>query len=86
MLFRFQQQCAFEALRDRMCSKPVLCQPNFKRKFFLETDASAYGMGAVLSQEGELFTTPTSKTLLLQPVAYYSATLTPTERNYDIYK
>ena len=45
-----------------------------------------YGVGAVLSQEGELFTTPTSKTPLLQPVAYYSATFTPTERNYDIYE
>ena len=43
-------------------------------------------MGAVLSQEGELFTTPTSKTPLLQPVAYYSAMFTPTERNYDIYE
>ena len=43
-------------------------------------------MGAVLSQEGERFTSPTSKTPLLQPVAYYSATFTPTERNYDIYE
>ena len=71
------QQAAFEALQDQMCSKPILRQPNFKRKFYLETDASAYSVGAVLSQEGELFTTLTSKTPLLQPVAYYSATFTP---------
>ena len=50
-------------------------------------DASAYGVGAVLSQEGE-FTTPAlakrSKPML-HPIAYYSATFTDTERNYDIY-
>ena len=50
-------------------------------------DASAYGMGAVLLQEGE--TTPslaTHKKPILHLIAYFSATFTPTERNYDIYK
>src|ERR1019366_379130 len=32
----------------------VLRQPDYKRPFFLSTDASAYSVGAVLSQEGEL--------------------------------
>ena len=85
-----RQQLAFEALHDRMCSKPILQQPNFERKFYLETDASAYGMGAVLKQEGKPFTSPatslTSKTSLLHPVAYYSATFTLTEHNYNIYE
>jgi len=40
---------AFETLKSRLCTAPVLKQPNFKKKFFLQTDASAYGMGAVLS-------------------------------------
>ena len=66
-----------------MCQKPVLHQPNFHKKFYLATDASAYGVGAVLLQEGE----PTPpKTPPLHPVAYYSATFTSTERNYDIYE
>ena len=66
-----------------MCARPILRQPDFKRKFYLATDASAYGMGAVLLQEGE----PTPpKSPPLHPVAYYSATFTPTERNYDIYE
>ena len=43
-------------------------------------------MGAVLKQEGEPSSTTTTKPPLLHPVAYYSATFTPTERNYDIYE
>ena len=40
-----------------MCEAPVLIQPNFEKKFFLQVDALAYGVGAILSQEGEI-TTP----------------------------
>jgi RNase H-like domain found in reverse transcriptase len=64
-----------------MINKLVLQQPNFTKPFFVLTDASAYGMGAILSQEGG----PTSQKPRLHPVAYYSATFTETERNYDIY-
>ena len=64
-----------------MCASPVLRQPNFDKKFYLQVDASMYGMGAILSQEGEP-STPTlakCKTNILHPIAYYSATFTPTE-------
>jgi len=47
---------AFEELKTRMCSSPVLTQPNFERCFYLQTDASAYSVGAVLSQEGKTST------------------------------
>ena len=67
-----------------MCTKPILRQPDYTKAFFLTTDASAYSMGAVLSQEGELH--PRTQKPLLCPVAYYSNTFTPTERNYDIYE
>ena len=82
---------AFETLKTRMCAAPVLLQPNFHRKFYLQTDASAYGVGAVLSQEGgpeqpNTFTLAKQQKPILHPVAYYSATFTPTECNYDIYE
>ena len=83
------QHKAFKELKSKMCTAPVLKQLNFKKKFYLQTDMSAYGVGAVLSQEGDI---PTTSTLskcqkpVLHPVAYYSATFIPAERNYDIYK
>jgi len=49
---------AFEELKTRMCVAPVLSQPNFEKKFFLQVNALGFGMGAILSQEGE-HTTPT---------------------------
>src|SRR6266850_3157667 len=82
------QQKAFETLHDAMCNKPVLRQPDFTKPFYILTDASAYDMGAILLQEGESavlqIETPHKKPKL-HPVAYYSATFTETERNYDIY-
>ena len=73
-----------------MCSSPILAQPNFDKRFILQVDASAYGMGAILSQEGDPSTlTPSLRQRAkptLHPVAYYSATFTATEQNYDIYE
>ena len=65
-------------------------QPNYGRRFYLQTNVSVYGMGAVLSQEGKARPSQTlngwTHKPKLHPIAYYSATFTPTERNYDIYK
>ena len=83
------QHKAFKELKSRMCAAPVLKQPNFEKKFYLQTNASAYSMGAVLSQEGDI---PTTSALskhqkpILHPVAYYSATFIPAEQNYNIYE
>jgi hypothetical protein len=75
---------AFETLKTKLCMALVLQQPDFSKKFFLQTDASSYGLGAVLSQEGEL--EKAKGKLILHPIAYYSAMFTPMERNYDIYE
>ena len=48
-----EQTKAFKELKTRICASPVLRQPNFDKKFYLQVDASMYGVGAVLSQEGE---------------------------------
>jgi len=45
------QQQAFKELRDKMVSKLILWQPDFSRVFYLQTDASKYRVGAVLSQD-----------------------------------
>ncbi len=63
----------------------TLTQPDFKKPFFLQTNALAYGVGAILSQEGEHHTV-TSQKPKLHPIVYYSATFTPTEQNYNIYE
>ena len=75
---------AFETLKSLMCQRPILRQPQYDKPFYLATDASAYGVGAVLLQEGEL--NPRTNKPTQHPIAYYSATFTPTERNYDIYE
>jgi RNase H-like domain found in reverse transcriptase len=70
----------FKHLRDKMVSKPVLHQPNFSKTFYLQMDTLKYGVGAILSQDkSDQPTTPRRCHL----VAYYSATFTPTEQNYD---
>ena len=51
--FKWTPECqkAFEELKQRFVQVPVLAFPNFKLPFCLYTDASDYGIGAVLSQE-----------------------------------
>jgi len=46
-----KEQLAFKTLRDKMVSKPILQQPDFNKTFYLQTDASKYGVEVVLSQE-----------------------------------
>src|SRR5580692_7732316 len=84
--FIWDQDCrrAFENLKTLMCNKPILRQPDYTKAFFLATDASRYSVGAVLSQEGEI--NPCTNKPMLCSVAYFSATFTPTERNYPIYE
>ena len=71
-----------------MCQKPILLQPDFTKCFYLQTGASAYGMGAILSQVADTCDTPPAKNSKpkLHPLAYYLATFLPAERNYDIYE
>jgi hypothetical protein len=78
--FRWEQvhDLAFDTLISKMSARPILLQPNFDKRFILQTDASALGIGVVLLQEGDMGK--------MQPVEFFSATFTPTERNYNVYE
>ena len=66
---------AFQQLKRRLCSNPVLLSPNFKREFILQTDASNRGIGAVLSQLDDAGHE--------RPVAYFSRKLLAKEEKYS---
>jgi hypothetical protein len=70
-----EQQQAFEKLKERLMTYPVLRYPNFEKEFILMTDASKEGIGAVLAQEDQ--------DRKEHPIAYFSKALTPCEKNYD---
>ena len=73
MQFEWTQECqeAFETLKKKLTSAPVLGYPRFDAPFVLETDASIDGLGAVLSQ--------TREDGKLHPITYASRVLTPVE-------
>ena len=66
---------AWETLKLKLTSTPVLAYPDPALPFILDTDASEYGIGAVLSQvkEGEE-----------RVICYGSRTLTKLERKYCV--
>ena len=48
-----EMQKAFEELKQKLTSPPVLAFPNFEKSFVVETDASSVAVGAVLAQRKE---------------------------------
>ena len=72
-----QESKAFEELRRRITSAPILQMLDPQKPIIVETDASDYAMGAQIGQKDD-----NGK---LHPVAFYSRKLTPAELNYDIY-
>jgi hypothetical protein len=68
------QQDAFERLKNCLITAPILIYPDFRKEFVLYTDASTFGLGAILAQK--------DKEGNDRVVAYASCSLSATEKNY----
>jgi RNase H-like domain found in reverse transcriptase len=77
--FDWNDQCqeAFETLKGRFLQEPVLMMLDHSKPFQIESDASKYASGAVLTQ--------TDINGDRHPVAFLLKTFTDTERQYKIY-
>jgi len=73
-----ETQSAFDNIKSRFSSAPVLAYPNRELPFMVETDSSNFAIGAILSQI-------LPKDNKIHPVAFFSRSLNSTERNYPIY-
>lgn len=69
-------QLAFESLKSKLTSAPVLTHPDFSLPFIIQCDASSTGVGSVLCQidsNGEE-----------HPIAFMSKKLNSAQRNYSV--
>ena len=75
--FNWTSECAtaFASLKQKLTYAPILAFPDFTQPFLLDTDASHFGIGAVLSQvvDGKE-----------NVIAYASRTLSKAERKYCV--
>jgi hypothetical protein len=65
---------SFRKIKDALVSAPILACPNFEHPFYVQTDASAYGLGAVLTQKYNDRE---------HVICYLSRSLSRAERNYS---
>jgi len=74
-LFKFDQECvaAFESLKEKLTTTPVITAPDWNHSFKLMCDTSDYAVGVVLRQrKGKLF----------YVIHYASKVLNDTQSNY----
>ena len=71
------QKQAFEELKNRLTSSPVLRLPDLSKPFVVQTNTSKLGTGAVLLQMDDAGVT--------HPCAYLSQALVGAEQNYQVY-
>ena len=66
------QDIAFDTLKNRLISDPLLMLPNFHKQFEIECDASGIDIGGVLMQDKK-------------PIAYFFEKLHGAHLNYSVY-
>ena len=76
-MFGDKERGAFNALTAAFTKAPMLQYPDQDHEFRLETDASEFAVGGVLSVKGD--------DCDFRPVAYMSHSMTPPEHNYPIH-
>ena len=69
---------AFEHLKSRLTTPPILSLPKKGRPFMIDTDDSKYQLGAALLQQQDEKDPKDWK-----PIGFYSKTLNETERRYS---
>ena len=79
LAFQWTDRCeqAFADLKSLFSRAVILAFPDVSKPFVVETDASGFALGGILSQEdadGDL-----------RPVAFYSRKFNAAERNYEVY-
>ncbi|GJW55890.1 putative nucleotidyltransferase, ribonuclease H [Tanacetum coccineum] len=67
-----EAESAFQVVKEKLTTTPILVLPDFSKVFELHTDASKVAIGGVLSQGG-------------RPVAYFSEKLTEPKSRYSTY-
>ncbi|WMV45814.1 hypothetical protein MTR67_039199 [Solanum verrucosum] len=67
-----EQEHAFNVLKDKLCSAPLLQLPDFSKSFEVECNASGKGIRVVLMQDSK-------------PIAYFSEKLSGATLNYSTY-
>eukprot|EP00253_Pinus_taeda_P018627 PITA_18627 len=67
-----KHQKAFETLKEKISTTPVIALPDLQRPFEIQTDASDYAVGAVLTQHSK-------------PICYHSETFNPAIVKYPTY-
>ena len=72
-----RQQKAFEELKERFMTEPVLVTPDLDKEIRVEVDASDFAMGKVLLMK--------CKDEKWRPVAYIFKSLNEAKRNYEIH-
>ncbi|UYV84229.1 hypothetical protein LAZ67_X001595, partial [Cordylochernes scorpioides] len=69
-----QPGASIPKVEELLTTQPILAAYDVRKPTMVSSDASSYGLGAVLKQEG--------KNGIWRPVAYSSRTMTPTEKRY----